>query len=465
MYGFCGAFNMKKFILLLFIIHIYVFFALDCFSEPAVTNSRNNLEPTVTSESKLLKIVVLSRHGVRAPTQHKKILETWSQKEWPEWPVKPGYLTPRGESLVTAMWQNLYDDIGKTGLLPQGMCPPPGSVYVRADVDQRTKATAIAILNGIGYNCKLGYAVLDAEIDPLFHPVKAGYFHFNPIATATDILAQTDGGLDNLESELSTPLQTIGAISGTLSPEVCKRFTMLPNCELTDLPNVISVSSYGNNIKLLGSLDIGSSLAEIFLLEYAEWPDIDAGWGQVNLNVLQQILPVHAKVFDVVNRAPIVAWAKGSALLRDINAVLSDNHSNKDINDAKLVIYVGHDTNLANIGQLLNLNWHPEGYAQNENPPAGALVFELWETKGSRQVVVRFYAQTPNVLHKKFAQSVISMNPEYAPSAVPVSSPPIIGEAKFSISDFNRITKEVTQGSPAIPFSNPPLTFSRKIPD
>lgn len=457
---FSGAFNMKKILLLIFILNFYTFSALDCFCETNKTS-----ETPAISESKLLKIVVLSRHGVRVPTQHKKILEMWSQKPWPEWPVKRGFLTPRGAALVTAMWQNLYDYIGKTGLLPKGMCPPPGSVYVRADVDQRTKATAIAILNGIGYNCKIGYAALDAEVDPLFHPVKAGLFHFNPISAATDVLAKTEGGLDSLQSKLSPQMQTIGAIMGPLSPELCKRFAMLPDCELSDLPNDIMVSSDGNNIELRGALDIASSMTEIFLLEYAEWPDIAAGWGQVNLNVLQQILPVHAKVFDVVNRAPIVAWAKGSALLRDITAVLSDSHPDKDINGAKLVIYVGHDTNLANIGELLNLNWHPAGYAPNENPPAGALFFELWETNGQRQVVLRFYAQTPNILHKKISQSSITINPEFAPSPVSISSPPIVGEAKFPIEVFNRITAEVTEGAPILPFNNPPLNFSRKFPD
>ena len=52
-------------------------------------------------DAKLLKMVVLSRHGVRSPTQSSETLESWSRKDWPEWPVKRGELTPRGAKLGT----------------------------------------------------------------------------------------------------------------------------------------------------------------------------------------------------------------------------------------------------------------------------------------------------------------------------------------------------------------------------
>ena len=54
---------------------------------------------------KLVKIVVLSRHGVRSPTQNRTTLDQWSNKTWPRWPVRYGYLTERGHELVTAQWK------------------------------------------------------------------------------------------------------------------------------------------------------------------------------------------------------------------------------------------------------------------------------------------------------------------------------------------------------------------------
>ncbi len=46
----------------------------------------------------------------------------------------------------------------------------------------------------------------------------------------------------------------------------------------------------------------------------------------------------------------------------------------------RAVILVGHDTNLANIAGMLNLNWLIDG-RRDDTPPGGALVFELWEQR------------------------------------------------------------------------------------
>jgi 4-phytase / acid phosphatase len=63
--------------------------------------------------------------------------------------------------------------------------------------------------------------------------------------------------------------------------------------------------------------------------------------------------------------------------------------------EAKLVIYVGHDTNLANIGGMLELNWQLGRYQQNETPPAGAMVFELLrDAAGTHFVRVSYVSQT-----------------------------------------------------------------------
>lgn len=411
------------------------------------------------AESKLLKVVVISRHGVRAPTQGKKALELWSQKPWPVWPVEKGDLTPRGSHLVTAMWSNIGLRLAKMGLLPENTCPPQSAIFVRADVDERTRATAAALLAGFGPNCNLGYAVLQGvKVDPLFHPVKAGLFHFNPVSAATDILSNTSGGLDNLQDEYSTIINLIGSISGEPAPQLCERFAMVSDCSISDLPNAISVSPDGSNIKLAGSLDIASSMAEIFLLEYAQWPGQDAGWGQVNGRLLEQIMPVHAKIFDVVNRAPLIAWAKGSSLLQEISQALSNTHPDKRCNDARLVVFVGHDTNIANIGALLDLNWQAETFPHNGIPPAGALFFELWDINGKKQIRIHFFAQTVNILHQKFNGSSFAA---YAPKQVPVSSPPVVGEVRITPEQLATRVKDATEGAPIAPVVMPPLSYSK----
>lgn len=115
--------------------------------------------PAGDDQPRLTKIVALSRHGVRSPTQSAATLSQWSTRTWPQWPVPRGYLTPRGAKLVTAMWEDMRGRMQNLGLLPDAACPPPGRVFVRADVDQRTKATAKAVLDGLCSDGSQSYAV------------------------------------------------------------------------------------------------------------------------------------------------------------------------------------------------------------------------------------------------------------------------------------------------------------------
>jgi len=255
----------------------------------------------------------------------------------------------------------------------------------------------------------------------------------------------------------------------------------------------VSVSPEGRSVALVGGLGIASSLAEIFLLEYGQWPGSDAGWGQVDGKTLSQVLPVHSRVFDVVNRTPLVAWARGSSLLTEMTAALTGAHYDQRLNAASLVVFVGHDTNIANLGGLLGVNWQAESYPPNDIPPAGVLFLELWGRGDKREVRVRFYAQPLEALHAPFdgeysplaavpalrkdavsparspdARSAAQNEPEasadprrHAPVAARVSAPPVVGEARFELSDFTRLVRDKTAGAPLAPQQVPRLHLVR----
>lgn len=402
-------------------------------------------------QGELKKIVVLSRHGVRAPTQSDKVLSLWSQKAWPVWPVAKGDLTPRGARLVTAMWENLQPMLVEYGILQSGECPSEKKIYVRADVDERTKATAAAILKGIAPDCRLGFAVAKGPIDPLFHPVKAGLYRYDAIPAATAVLGMTNGGLERLQDEFSGALALLGRISGSPSASLCSRFALMPKCQLEDLPNAVSISADGSGIRLVGGLGVASSMAEIFLLEYGQWPDTPAGWGEVDGSVLSQLLPVHARIFDIVNRAPVVAWANGSSLLMEMANALLGSHPDERVNEASLVVFVGHDTNIANVGALLDFYWQAHGYPPNGIPPAGAIFLELWEKAGIQEVVARFYSQPPKALHAAFSDAHGSQKAniaEHAPKYVPVNSGATNLPVKMKVATFEEVVRKMTAGAP-----------------
>src|SRR5262245_65735844 len=51
----------------------------------------------------LERAVLLSRHGVRAPAPTNQELDRYASTPWPNWPVAPGYLTPRSGELMALM--------------------------------------------------------------------------------------------------------------------------------------------------------------------------------------------------------------------------------------------------------------------------------------------------------------------------------------------------------------------------
>lgn len=417
---------------------LLIVFGVICLSAP----------PISAEDAKLLKVVVLSRHGVRSPTQDARVLSLWSQKTWPSWPVAKGELTPRGAKLITGMWENIGQKLRENDILAKDSCPR--NIYVRADVDERTRATAAAILNGLAPGCGLNYSVAKAKIDPLFHPVKAGLYRYDAVAVATDVLAMTQGGLERLQDDFSGAMQLLNRISGPPAQMLCARFALSTNCQISDLPNAISINADGTGIRLVGGLGIASSMAEIFLLEYGQWPGESAGWGQVDARSLGQLLPIHARIFDVVNRAPVVAWANGSSLLNEMTDALMGNHPDKAVNDARVVVFVGHDTNLANIGGLLNMDWGARDYPVNGIPPGSALFLELWQKNGRKHIIASFHAQSMATLHKAFDDD--GKRPDAREFAAESSPARINGvRVELDLPAFERIVKNATEGAPSAP--------------
>ena len=419
-------------------------------------------------QPRLIKIVALTRHGVRAPTQSSATLSQWSTRNWPQWPVPRGFLTSRGARLVTAMWEDMRGRMLNLGLLPDTACPPPGSVFVRADVDQRTRATAKALLEGLCPGGGQGYAVSSQSPDPLFHPVQAGSQRFDPASVAASIIASAGGDLDRLHEDNAAALTHIQNLSAPMTPEMCTRYNLPPNCGLADLPNSITVDADGKGAGLSGSLAIASSMAEIFLLEYGQWPGASAGWGQVDAHVLREVLPVHTSVFNTVNRAPEVARFKGASLLSEMAAALDGTHRDQRCNAASLVVFVGHDTNIANVGGLLGVHWQLPGYPDDATPPGSALVLELWDKGAAKEVRIRFFAQEPEALHAPFADHAQPVGNTLAPrltdparshkaTAALVTAPPVVGEARFGLENFTQRVGKALDNATLVPQEVPPL--------
>jgi 4-phytase / acid phosphatase len=350
----------------------------------------------------LERVVLVSRHGVRSPTNtHPPLAEVASQT-WPTWLVaSPGDLTPRGEGLATLMGEYYRQHFAALGLQSVNGCPGQNEVYVWADVDQRTRHTGNGLLAGAFPGCGLYAQHLHPtnQIDPLFHPVGFGVCKVDKDRARDEILKAAGGSLEHAlhQQPYGGTMTKLQAVLGCCSPKLCQA----PGggtCKLEQVRS--SIVEKGNSVGLSGPISIGSTAAEVFLLEYAQnMPHV--AWGRLSSQMdIAPMMWLHSLQFDLIERTQHLARRQGSALLQQVFETLRQTAERTSTPqdqvppESKLVIYVGHDTNLANIGGMLRVDWQLKNYLLNETPPAGAMAFELLRHNAKPFVRMSYYSQS-----------------------------------------------------------------------
>ncbi|XPE66350.1 histidine-type phosphatase [Shigella flexneri] len=93
------------------------------------------------------------------------------------------------------------------------------------------------------------------------------------------------------------------------------------------------------------------------------------------------MLSLHNAQFYLLQRTPEVARSPRHPVIRFDQTALTPHPPQKQAYGVTLptsVLFIaGHDTNLANLGGALELNWTLPGQPDN-TPPGGELVFERW---------------------------------------------------------------------------------------
>jgi 4-phytase/acid phosphatase len=151
---------------------------------------------------------------------------------------------------------------------------------------------------------------------------------------------------------------------------------------------------------MTGALGMSSTAAEIFLLQYADWPNPkEAGWGGLDVALMARLLTLHNLQFKYMQRTPYIAKRQGSMLLRAVLESLTGGPSSGRLAgpmpppSAKFVAFVGHDTNVANLAAMLETDWPASEQLPDKTAPAGALLFELREYERERYVTAWYVAQ------------------------------------------------------------------------
>ncbi len=328
------------------------------------------------------KVVIFMRHSVRSPTKSRAALDRWSNRRWPAWGTRPGYLTNNGIFLAKMMGFSI-SSYYKSYIARYGENFRLG---VFADNMERTIATGAAVIQGFRPSQKVSVEHIADGKDPLFHAVKmractinssiAEKYYAHSLALSLSSSGKYTSYLDRIRGILCPDLATN---PGTV-------------CALNDKNRI--VIKHGH-VVLDGALHIASAAGETFLMEYADGkPCSQVGWGDAcSVKVLDSILPLRNLYARITRSSHYYARHGATPIMIAISTALFTEkpffHARKTTKPFfpdSMTIFVGHDVNVSEISGMLKLHYSLNGQPDH-TPPDMAVAFELARSASGKQYV------------------------------------------------------------------------------
>jgi 4-phytase/acid phosphatase len=342
--------------------------------------------------------IILTRHGVRSPLESNESLSAYAAQPWPTWETPPGVQTPHGNQLIALMGDYYRERFMRSGLLTGDPAVDGPLVYIRADNDQRTLATATILgkaLVPIGE--PMVHAPPEGEGDPLFRAYRDHVGHANVDLAAASVLGRLGGNPANLEHAYAAQLGELDSI--LYGPGMTP-----PAGSPLGKPTTVSAGSQKYVVSLKGRFQAALQCSDALILEYADGkPMQDVGWGRFDESKIMDILTLNVVYFDLANRTLYPAQVEGLNLASHIVDTLEQAAGTESVPGAlgpqgeHLVLLVGHDSDIAYIGGMFGMNWLIPGAPMNPTLPGGALLFELWKKgdgAGAYYVRTSYVSQT-----------------------------------------------------------------------
>ena len=336
------------------------------------------------------KVVQVSRHGVRPPTDSPKLAKV-TGRALPGWSVPDGHLTGHGYAAAVEIGRYRGQVLRAAGLLPND-CPAPGEVFVRASPLQRTRATASALLDGLFPGCGLQPSVVQGDQDALFQADKMPFARLDPQRAEDSVLARMGGSVAGAQARYHDAEQQLREV-------VCAAST---SCAYVDEPWQLTQDEDGR--LAIKGLNTQANLGETFRLEYSEGLPLDQvafGHGRSAQQVSRLTALTKAK-YDFINDSLYIASRGGSQLMNQISLALKHGTPQAMDDplgmppDARFTLLVAHDTTISYLRTLLGFRWTLGDYLEGNIPPVGSLQFERYKQVATGRYFLRvaFEAQS-----------------------------------------------------------------------
>ncbi|MEO6804316.1 MAG: histidine-type phosphatase [Granulicella sp.] len=384
----------------------------------------------------LQAVIVLMRHGVRAPIESETRSSAYNAQLWPTWPTSPGVLTQHGSEalrLLAEFYRARY-----ASLLEPNSCVHTG-IYIEANTTQRTIASAKAIISGLSPQCTVMVHSVDGDFNPLFLPSRSGFVDDKRREAA--MLGRMADQPEWFTNAFARPLEKMHSILADCKGPGCK--ASVPDFRSVRVQNGIAAP---RDPHIENPVTLGADFAENFLLQYTEgMPMSQVGWGRVSRADLNDLMQMNTQYHDFMLRTPYEAQVSASDLAAHISDTILSAATGKatphelGIPGDRFILLDGHDSNLSWLGGLLHLDWVLPDQTLNATPPGSALVFEIrrGHAGGNATVRVLFISQTLDQI-----RNLRSLTGDEHPSIAPVFIPGCSGSApgySCNVEEFGRV--------------------------
>lgn len=282
-------------------------------------------------------------------------------------------------------------------LVPKSGCPVPGSVFGWANgAIQRTIDTGNVLLSAMFPGCGLSVGFnRTREVDALYAASETSLGSVDPAKAEAAILGTAGGSFDAMKAKVAPLMKELDTILGCATPA----------CSMEQRPWTIETKAAKDgkpaSVSMKGPIVEAGTIVQVFLLQYANgFPADQVAFGKassaadiIRLSQLRQVK------YDIGNRVPYLAARDVSNFLNQVLLAIAadpkDAKSAEGPPNANFLLFMGSDTQQAEIAALLGLHWHIPPYLDDETPPTGALTFErLRDGAGKAYVRLGFVAPT-----------------------------------------------------------------------
>jgi 4-phytase/acid phosphatase len=377
-------------------------------------------------DTQLKQVIIFGRHNVRSPVAPNSLLNTFSVQPYPDFGVAaPGILTNNGATLETILGGYYRLWLTKEGLLTGNDSADAASAYFRANVLQRTIASAQAfafgLLPAISVNVN-HYGPTDS--DPLFDPVGAGVARLDQQKAVAAVMGRLGGNPQSLTSAYAAELAlTRSVLFGFPVSETTAPATPAGKVDVTAIPFDVTAGSPVT----IGGLTSVAAAVDPFIMEYANGlPASEVGWGQLTAAGISQTLRLVNLTLGLECRTPYLAGVQSSNVASHLVRSMVQSATGHPMTGAlgnpatKVIVLIASDVNITGLAGLFHLDWMLPGYQEDYCSPGGALVLELRQSQSTGEYTVRasYIAQTLDQL-----RNLTALTHDSPPAVAPVFIP------------------------------------------